>query len=286
MNSFAGDEARRQLSSRPKPSWSKPVTEPVRSEIAGGIALLTLNRPKKLNAIDFAMIDALMAQLDALERDDHVRVVIVTGAGRAFSAGADISAFAPVVAQGVQPALRDFVRPGQRLTARIEAYPKPIIAAVNGLAYGGGCEIVEAMALAVASDRAEFAKPEIRLGFPPPFGGTQRLPRLVGRKRGLEMLLTGEPISAARAEAIGLVNRVVPHEMLLEEARALATRIIAQPPLAVAACLASATRGQNVAIDEGLAFEATQFATMVPTADFHEGIHAFLEKRRPTFVGR
>lgn len=249
------------------------------------IATLTLNRPQRLNAIDFETIDTLMTLLDGLERDDRVRAVILTGSGRAFSAGADIFAFAPVVARGAEVALRDFVRRGQRLTARLESYPKPIIAAVNGLAYGGGCEVTEAVALAIASDRARFAKPEIILGFPPPFGGTQRLPRLVGRKRALELLLTGDFIDASRAEAIGLVNKVVPHDELLPQARSLARRIIDKSPLAVTACLGSVTRGLNVSIDEGLAIEAGHFATMVPTADFREGIQAFFEKRRPAFTG-
>lgn len=261
------------------------MSEAVLCEISERIATFTLNRPHKLNALDFVTIDTLMALLDAVERDPAVRVVILTGAGRAFSAGADISAFAPVVARGAEVALRDFVRQGQRLTARMESFPKPIIAAVNGLAYGGGCEITEAVALALASTQARFAKPEIMLGFPPPFGGTQRLPRLVGRKRGLEMLLTGDFIDAARAEAIGLVNQVVPPEELLPQARALARRIIDKSPLAVAACLGSVTRGLNVSIDEGLAIEAAHFATVVPTGDFREGIQAFLEKRPPAFTG-
>ncbi|WP_448192022.1 crotonase/enoyl-CoA hydratase family protein [Azospirillum sp. sgz301742] len=256
-------------------------------EASEGIALLTLNRPDKLNAISFAVIDALMALLDTLERDVQIRAVILTGAGdRAFSAGADIADFAPVVKAGPEEALREFVRRGQRMTARLETFPKPIIAAVNGLAYGGGCEVTEAVPLAVASEQARFAKPEIMLGFPPPFGGTQRLPRLVGRKRGLEMLLTGDSIPAQQAAAIGLVNRVVPHDRLLPEARALAQRIIEKSPLAVSATLAAVTRGLNVSIDEGLAIEASQFARMVPTADIREGIDAFLEKRRPAFTGR
>ncbi len=263
------------------------MTETVLCSVSDGVALLTLNRPSKLNAINFEVIDTLMALLDANERDRDVRAVILTGAGeRAFSAGADIAEFASVVKAGPQEALREFVRRGQRMTARVESFPKPIIFAVNGLAYGGGCEVTEAAPLAIASDRATFAKPEIRLGFPPPFGGTQRLPRLVGRKRAMEMLLTAEPVTAHQALAMGLVNRVVPHDRLLDEARAMAHAILDKSPLAVAATLASVTRGLNVSIDEGLAVEASQFAGMVLTADIREGMDAFLEKRRPVFTGR
>jgi len=262
------------------------MDNPVLHESRNGTALLTLNRPDKLNAISNSMIDALMAALDRIERDGEVRAVILTGAGdRAFSAGADIRGFAPAVAAGVEVALRDFVRPGQALTSRLEAFPKPIIAAVNGLAYGGGCEIVEAVPLAIASDRATFAKPEIRLGLPPCFGGTQRLPRLIGRKRALKMILTAEPIDAQEAAQIGLVNAAFPHDRFLYEAHRLADRLAMQSPLAIAACLASVTRGLNLSIDEGLAVEATQFARMVRTRDIHEGIASFLERREPVFRG-
>jgi len=181
--------------------------DPVLHENRNGIALLTLNRPDKLNALSYAMIDALMAALDRIECAPECRAVILTGAGdRAFSAGADIRGFAPSVAAGVEVALREFVRRGQALTSRLESFTKPIIAAVNGLAYGGGCEIVEAVPLAIASELAQFAKAEIRLGLPPCFGGTQRLPRLIGRKRALKMILTAEPIDAREAVQIGLVN--------------------------------------------------------------------------------
>ena len=250
-------------------------------EVDDGIAILTLHRPEKLNALDYALIDALGAALDELEADAVVRAVILTGSGeRAFSAGADIAEFAGSIEGGVEKALREFVRRGQRLTGQIEAYPKPLIVAVNGIAFGAGCEITEAAPLALATDRARFAKPEIRLGFPPPFGGTQRLPRLVGRKRALQMILTAEPIDAHQAASIGLINRVVEHGALLPEARLLAAQIARHSPAAVAACLRSVTRGLNLSIDEGLAVEATQFASMVPTSDIRQGIHAFLSRRK------
>ncbi|MCG8693110.1 MAG: crotonase/enoyl-CoA hydratase family protein [Minwuiales bacterium] len=262
------------------------MSETVLMETRGAAALLTLNRPEKLNALNYELIDRLMALLDEIERDDAIRAVVLTGAGeRAFSAGADIAGFAPSVRQGQEVALRDFVRRGQGMTARVETFPKPIIVAVNGLAHGGGSEITEAAPLALASDRAEFCKAEIALGFAPPFGGSQRLPRLIGRKRALRMILTGEPITAFEARDFGLVNDVVSHDRLLDEAFALAERIAEMSPLAVAACLGSVTRGINVPIDEGLAIEAGYFARMVPTRDIEEGISAFLEKRKPVFRG-
>jgi enoyl-CoA hydratase len=262
------------------------MSEKVLCQTDAGIALLTLNRPEKLNAIDYEMIDTLMALLDDVERDKAVRAVVLTGAGeRAFSAGADIAGFAASVRAGPEVALREFVQRGQRMTARIEAFPKPIIAAVNGIAYGGGSEITEAAPLAIASERAQFCKAEINLGFAPPFGGSQRLPRLIGRKRALRMILTGEPIGAWKARDFGLVNDVVPHERLYEEAFALARAIAEKSPLAVAAGLASVTRGINVPIDEALAIEANCFARMVPTRDIAEGISAWLEKRKPQFTG-
>ena len=256
-------------------------------EINDGIALITLNRPDKLNALNFALIDRLMAALDAVETDDGVRAVILTGAGeRAFSAGADIHEFSGSVRQGRETAVRDFVRRGQAMTARLEGFRKPVIAAVNGLAFGGGCEITEAVHLAIASERARFAKPEINLGMPPTFGGTQRLPRLVGRKRALELLLTGDPFTAARALEIGLVNMVVPHEMLLPAARELAARIVRHSPLAVGSVITAVTRGLNMGIAEGLQVESEQFAALVPSSDLGEGINAWIERRQPLYRGR
>ncbi|MGQ4431972.1 enoyl-CoA hydratase-related protein [Streptomyces sp. SAS_260] len=165
------------------------------------------------------------------------------------------------------------------MTRRIEEFPKPVIVAVNGLAYGGGCEIIEAAPLAIAAEHATFAKPEITLGFPPPFGGSQRLPRHVGRKRGLEMILTGDPIPAARAAELGLVNTVVPAGALLEAGKELAGRIIRHAPTAVAACLRAVTRGVNLPIDEGLAVEAACFAATVPTDGVRTGLRRFLAGR-------
>ncbi len=264
---------------------SGPIASPVLCEIADGIATLTLNRPAKLNAMNYAMADALLAALDTLEADEAVGAIILTGAGEVFSAGADIREFSESVHRGPQAAVREFVRRGQSMTARMEAFPKPIIAAVNGLAYGGGCEITEAVHLAVASDRAIFAKPEIKLGMPPTFGGTQRLSRLAGRKRALELLLTGDTFSSDRALQMGLVNQVVSHETLLPAARDLASRILRQSPLAVAAIITAVCRGLNMSIGEGLQVESEQFARMAPTHDLREGLDAWIGRRIPAYRG-
>jgi enoyl-CoA hydratase len=250
------------------------------------IALLTLNRPEQLNALSYGLIDELMTALDRIETDPEVRAVILTGAGeRAFSAGADIHEFSESVRRGRDAAVSEFVRRGQTMTARLEAFGKPVIAAVNGLAFGGGCEITEAVHLAIASERASFAKPEIRLGMPPTFGGTQRLPRLVGHKRGLELLLTGDPFTPERALEIGLINAVVPHDELLPAARALAQRIVRHSPGAVRSVVTATTRGLNMAISEGLQVESEQFAGLVDSADLDEGLAAWIARRPPRFAG-
>ena len=253
--------------------------------ISDRVATLTLNRPGQLNALNYETIDRLMARLDDLEVIPEVHAVILTGAGRAFSAGGDIHEFSQSVKCGANTAVRDFVRRGQAMTARLEAYRKPVIAAVNGIAFGGGCEITEAVHLAIASDNALFAKPEINLGMPPTFGGTQRLPRLAGRKRALELLLTGDSFSPSQALEMGLVNAVVPHEDLLPAARRLAERILRHSPLAAGSIITAVTRGLNMAIAEGLQMESEQFARMVPTHDLGEGLAAWIERRKPLYTG-
>jgi enoyl-CoA hydratase len=269
---------------RRKHLGDRPMSDTVLFERREGIALLTLNRPAKLNALNYAANDRLLALLAEIEQDDSLYAVILTGAGeRAFSAGGDIHEFSESVQQGVEIALRDFVRRGQAMTARMEAFSKPIIAAVNGIAFGGGCEIVEAVHLAVASEKASFAKPEIRIGIPPTFGGTQRLPRLAGRKRALELLLTGEIFSPGRAYELGLVNKVVPHEDLLDSAFLLAERILCHSPITAARIIAAVTRGLNTTIGEGLQIEAEQFARMVGTYDLREALDAWIERRSPAY---
>ncbi|MCB1382831.1 MAG: crotonase/enoyl-CoA hydratase family protein [Notoacmeibacter sp.] len=262
------------------------MTETVLFEKRGRIALLTLNRPEKLNAIDYATSDRIVALLDAIENDRGIGAVIMTGAGeRAFSAGGDIHEFSQTIRQGADEAVREFCRRGQRMTARIEGFVKPVIVAVNGIAFGGGCEITEAAHLAIASDRASFAKPEINIGIPPTFGGTQRLPRLAGRKRALELLLTGDVFGPARAVELGLVNRVVPHDDLLPACIDLAGRILRHSPLAAARIITAVTRGINAPINEGLHIEREQFARMCTTQDVHEGLSAWIDRREPAYKG-
>jgi len=258
----------------------------LRSHPDPAIALLTLNRPEKLNALSYELVDALSAELHAIEREPTIRAVILTGAGRAFSAGADIAEFRKSVAEGVEVALREFCRRGQQMTALIESFPKPVIAAVNGIAFGGGCEIVEATHATVAAESATFGKPEIKLGMVPTFGGTQRLPRLIGRKRALRAVLSGDTFDAVTARDLGLVNEVVADDTLLETAIVLARTFTRHSAVAVRSCLAAVTRGLNATIDEGLWIEAHQFAANVASKDLHEGLAAFVEKRAARWSNR
>ncbi|WP_417455437.1 crotonase/enoyl-CoA hydratase family protein [Kiloniella sp.] len=262
------------------------MTDSVLYELKGRVALLTLNRPDKLNALNYEMIDRLMVLLDGIEDNDHVQAVIITGAGdKAFSAGGDIHEFSQSIKLGPEIAVKEFVRRGQSMTGRLEAFRKPIIAAVNGIAFGGGCEITEAVHIAIASDQSVFAKPEINIGIPPTFGGTQRLPRLAGRKRALELLLTGDSFSVEHAYQMGLVNEIVPHEDLLASAYSMAERIIRHSPLAVSRIITAVTRGINSTITEGLQIESEQFARMAVTEDVHEGLSAWIDRRVPEYSG-
>jgi enoyl-CoA hydratase len=255
-------------------------------EIDQQVAVLTLNRPDRLNALSNELLAAIVGALDTVELHPAVHAVVITGAGRAFSAGADIAAFQRHMQAGPAEAIVHFMRPGHRMTRRVESYCKPIIAAVNGLAFGGGCELVEAAHLALAADTATFSKAEINIGIIPTFGGTQRLPRNVGRKAALDLILSGRTFDAVEAARLGLVNRVVPAADLLGAAFALAKELAAKPPLTVAAALAAVHRGMDAAIDDGLAIEEAAFARIVPTHDANEGVLAFLEKRSPRFLGR
>jgi enoyl-CoA hydratase len=261
------------------------MPDPILFETKDNIALLTLNRPDKLNALSYEVIDLIMQLLDRIEDDNDIRAVILTGAGdRAFSAGADIYEFSESLRRGTEIAVKDFVRRGQSMTARLEAFRKPIIAAVNGIAFGGGCEITEAVHLAIASEKALFAKPEINIGIPPTFGGTQRLPRLVGRKRALELLLTGDHFSPEKACEMGLVNKVVPHDDLLPAAFELAGRILRHSPVVAASIITAVTRGINMTIAEGLQVESEQFARVAPTRDSREALEAWMERRKPVYT--
>ena len=262
------------------------MTDTVLLEIRGKVAYLTLNRPEKLNAFNYEMNDRLLQLLDRIEDDPDVRAVIVTGAGeRAFSAGGDIHEFSHSVRAGVDIAVKDFVRRGQAMTARFESFRKPVIAAVNGIAFGGGCELTEAVHLAVASERARFAKPEIAIGIPPTFGGTQRLPRLAGRKRALEFLLTGDSFPPECALELGIVNKVVPHAELIDAATEMAERILRHSSVAAGAIITAVTRGINLTIGEGLQVESEQFARVASSYDTKEGLDAWIARRQPEYRG-
>ena len=244
------------------------------------VAVLTVTRPAVLNALNEATITELEGAVRSLAADDDVRAVILTGAGdRAFVAGADIrelAALTPVTAQAL--AAR-----GHALCHAIERMGKPVLAAVNGYALGGGCELAMACTLRIAADTAKFGQPEIGLGLLPGYGGTQRLPRLVGGGRALEMMLTGAPIDAREAWRIGLVNRVVPPEELMPRTIEMAQRIAAQAPVAVRYVLAAVREGLGMTLADGCAYEASLFGLAAATSDWGEGTRAFLEKRRPRF---
>jgi enoyl-CoA hydratase len=246
------------------------------------VRLITVDRPDKLNALDAATLEQLQAAFDAAAGDDAVRCVVLTGAGpKAFVAGADIaqmSRLSPV--QG-----RDFSLRGQRLMRRIETFPKPVIAMVNGFALGGGLELAMACHLRIAADTARVGQPEINLGLVPGFGGTQRLLRLAGRAATLELCLTGAPVDAARALQLGIVNRVVAADALEEETFKLAGQLAAAAPLAVRAILDCIAVGGECAMNEGLEYESAQFGLVFSTEDMREGTAAFLERRKPTFRG-
>jgi enoyl-CoA hydratase/carnithine racemase len=261
------------------------MTDVLTVKIEEKVALLTLNRPAKLNALNNALLAAILSALDAIELDPAVRAVVITGEGRAFSAGADIAAFQPHLQAGPAQAIARFMRPGHRMTRRVEAFEKPVIAAVNGLAFGGGCELVESCHIALAADTAMFSKAEINIGIIPTFGGTQRLPRNVGRNAATELILSGRTFDAAEAARLGLVNRVVSGNALLGAALALAAKLATKPPLTLAAALTAIHRGMDASIDDGLAIEEAAFARIVPTRDAREGVAAFVEKRAPSYTG-
>ena len=252
----------------------------------GAVAILTMNRPGKLNALSNELLAAIMDALNDIEPDPAIRAVVITGTGRAFSAGADIAAFQRHMRAGPADAAMHFMRPGHQMTRRVESFPKPIIAAVNGLAFGGGCELTEAAHIALAARTASFSKAEINIGIMPTFGGTQRLPRNIGRKAAIELILTGRTFDSTEAVRLGLVNRLVADADLLGEAMALASELATKPPLTMAAALMAIHRGMDASIDDGLAIEEAAFARIVPTHDAQEGVAAFLGKRRPTFIGK
>ncbi len=247
-----------------------------------GIALITMNRPKALNALNRETLDELNQLVDRLAKDSTVQVVILTGSGdKAFVAGADISQMQSMSAlEG-----RNFGKLGQAVFNKLENLPQPVIAAINGFALGGGCELAMACDIRIASEKAKFGQPEVTLGITPGFAGTQRLPRLVGKGRAKQLLYTDDVIDAAEAYRIGLVNVVVSAEELMTTAKAMAQKIQSRAAVAVQLCKAAVNEGLDTDLETGTAYEAEVFGLCFATADQKEGMAAFTEKRKAQFTG-
>jgi len=246
----------------------------------GAIGIVQLNRPKVLNALNFEIMSELVSGLEELDRDAAVNVIILTGGERAFAAGADL-------AEMSQATPVDLLL-GRRfeLWDRIRKISKPIIAAVSGYCLGGGNELAMNCDIVVASESASFGQPEVNVGIIPGAGGTQRLPRVVGKYKAMEMILTGKSISADEAYRIGLVNHVVPPESLMEEAKKIATDIASKPPISIRSAKEAILKAQDTTLEVGLEFERKAFYMLFATEDGKEGMKAFLEKRKPTFKGK
>jgi enoyl-CoA hydratase len=255
----------------------------VRTEIRDGICIITIDRPKVLNALNAQTVEEIGQAFEQARGDDAVKAVIVTGGGeKAFVAGADIGELAqmtPITGKAT-------AEKGQRIFAAIERFPKPVIAAINGFALGGGCELALACHIRIASEKAQLGLPEVTLGIIPGYGGTQRMARLLGKGKALELILTGDRIAAADAERIGLINKVVPPDQLMPTAEEMARKIASRGPLAVRAAIEAVTAGSEMPQEEGMFLEAVLFGLLASSEDMREGMKAFLEKRAANFTGR